>query len=262
MRLNLYLARCGVASRRRAEKEYILKGKVKVNGEVVLNPAYHVSEDDIVEINGRRVEPIGESVWIAFYKPRAVLTTTRNQRIGSILDKRKNVMDYFKNFQTRVFPVGRLDYNTEGLLLFTNDGDMAQKLLKPHFGIEKEYWVWTDLKKKYRGKGLVSKVLERLKCGMRLKDDRGEYLFKPCRVELVKDGDNWVFKLVITLGRNRVIRRAFAALGVKIKKLLRVRIGNIELGKMLPGEWRYLTEKEVEQLKKLINKAITTPPLN
>jgi pseudouridine synthase len=231
MRIQRFLARAGLASRREAEA-LIEKGLIKVNGKVVSEPFFKVNpENDLVEFNGKRIKIPEDWTYIILNKPREVITTVRDE-LG-----RKTVMDLISCEEKGLVPVGRLDEESEGLILITNDGDLAHRLTHPSFEIEKEYEVTLP-----RSPG---KELKKMEEGIRIGVD---YL-KASRV-VFKKGN----KVMVTLkeGKNREIRRMLGMLGYRAERLKRVRIGNLRLTGLKTGEWRELKEKEVSKLKGII----------
>ena len=225
------MARAGLVSRREAEA-LIEKGLIKVNGKVVSEPFFKVNpENDLVEFNGKRIKIPEDWTYIILNKPREVITTVRDE-LG-----RKTVMDFISCEEKGLVPVGRLDEESEGLILITNDGDLAHRLTHPSFEIEKEYEVTLP-----RSPG---KELKKMEEGIRIGVD---YL-KASRV-VFKKGN----KVMVTLkeGKNREIRRMLGMLGYRAERLKRVRIGNLRLTGLKTGEWRELKEKEVSKLKGII----------
>jgi pseudouridine synthase len=231
MRIQRFLARAGLASRREA-KALIEKGLVKVNGKVVSEPFFQVDpENDLIEFRDKRIKIPEDWTYIILNKPREVITTVRDE-LG-----RKTVMDFISCEKKGLVPVGRLDEESEGLILITNDGDLAHGLTHPSFEIEKEYEVTLP-----RSPG---KELKKMEEGIRIGVD---YL-KASRV-VFKKGN----KVAVTLkeGKNREIRRMLGMLGYRAERLKRVRIGNLRLAGLKTGEWRELTEEEVSKLKGII----------
>jgi len=225
------LARAGLASRREA-KALIEKGLIKVNGKVVSEPFFQVNPaDDLVEFKGKRIKIPEDWTYIILNKPREVITTVRDE-LG-----RKTVMDFISCEEKGLVPVGRLDEESEGLILITNDGDLVHGLTHPSFEIEKEYEVNLP-----RSPG---KELKKMEEGIRLGDDH----LKASRV-VFKKGN----KVTVTLkeGKNREIRRMLGMLGYRAERLKRVRIGNLRLAGLKTGEWRELTRNEVLKLKGII----------
>lgn len=234
-RLQKYMARCGVDSRRKCE-ELIARGLVEVNGAVVREPGVKIDPmRDRVKVDGRVLRE-ERAAHLLHYKTRGV-TTTVSDDLG-----RKTVMDCLPpGVKERVYPVGRLDRDSEGLLILTNDGALAHYLTHPAFGVEKTYRVVAEGR-------IPPETLEALAAkGMRL----GPVLVKPSRVELVRhDNDNTVVMISVAEGINREVRRIFAALGHEVKRLLRVKVGPLTLEGMKRGATRTLTPRELAQLKK------------
>ncbi len=235
MRLHKFLAAAGVASRRAAEK-MIRQGRVKVNGETVTGMGVAIDPAaDQVLVDGKKVAlPAPDREYILLYKP-AGFVTTMSDPYG-----RPTVRDLVRDAGVRVFPVGRLDMDTSGLLLLTNDGELANRLAHPSYGVEKEYLA--------RVKGLPSPdVLKRLEGGVELEDGRTA----PARVRLVKGGrQNSVLSLTIHEGRNRQVRRMLKAVGHPVTALKRVRYGPLTLSGLAEGEWRRLSRDEVAELSR------------
>lgn len=230
-RLQKILARAGVGSRRRAE-EMIRTGRVEVNGAVVRELGTRADPvRDEIRLDGRRVMPTEGKIYLLMNKPQGYVTTL-NDPAG-----RPTVADLLADFGDRVFPVGRLDYDTEGMLLFTNDGEFAQRLSHPRFGVHKTYRV------KVRGR-LRPEDLAALRQGVSLAD--GPFRPLQIRLEKVNDRSSWVV-LTIVEGRNRVIRRALEGLGHPVARLVRTAVGELKLGAMKEGEVRVLSRREVER---------------
>ncbi|NLM46571.1 MAG: rRNA pseudouridine synthase [Firmicutes bacterium] len=235
MRLQKYLALCGVASRRAAE-EMIAAGRVRVNGKkitrmgVLVDPAA-----DMVEVDNRPVRPAQKYEYILLYKPEGCVTTMKDPY------GRPTVKDLVRDTGARVFPVGRLDRDTSGLLLLTNDGELANRLTHPSYGIEKEYLA--------RVKDLPSReTLQRLAAGVMLADG----MTAPAKVRLVKGGrPTSLLSLTLKEGRNRQVRRMLEAVNHPVVSLKRVRLGPLTLKGLRRGEWRRLTAQEVKALKQL-----------
>jgi len=232
MRLNKYIAQAGIASRRKAD-ELILAGKVRIDGAVIDTLGYNVGPDEVVEVNGRTIQPAKKHVYIMLNKPKGYITTASDDK------DRPTVMDLLLDMEERVFPVGRLDYNTSGLLLLTNDGDLAYSLTHPKHQIPKTY--------RARVSGYVSpEQVARLKKGV----DIGGYVTGKAEVEVVKQADrSAVVEITICEGKNRQIRKMFAAVGNKVVELERISIGNLNLGHLKLGHYRKLNQKEIEYLK-------------
>ncbi|MGF7399552.1 pseudouridine synthase [Thermoanaerobacterium thermosaccharolyticum] len=233
-RLQKYLAECGIASRRKCE-QLILDGKIKVNGTVIKNLGIKIDPDkDIVEYDGRVVAKVQHNIYIMLNKPTGFITTVKDQ-FG-----RPSVLDIIK-IKDRIYPVGRLDYDTSGLLLLTNDGDIANKLMHPKHEIDKVYIA------KIRGIP-DDKDLDRFRNGLLL-DNR---LTAKAKIEILKKINNdALVKIVIHEGRNRQIRRMCELIGHPVMTLKRIKIGDLELGNLKVGQWRYLSGEEVQYLKNL-----------
>lgn len=232
MPLNKYLAHSGVCSRRDAA-ELIKEGKVKVNAEVIWEPGYKVQENDIVTANGKKVTPEAHLVYILLNKPKDYITTTDDPQ------KRKTVLDLIKNAtKERIYPVGRLDRNTSGVLLLTNDGDLAQKLTHPSNEIKKIYAVTLN-------KPLDKKDFDKILKGVVLEDGPA-----PVDVLAYSDvNDKTQVGIEIHNGRNRIVRRIFESLGYDVKNLDRVMFGGLTKKNIERGKFRFLTEKEIRNLK-------------
>lgn len=228
-RLQKYMASAGVASRRAAEK-MILEGRVKVNGRVA-SLGESVGLDDSVLVDGKPLRP-DEKVYLMLHKPMGYTTTVRDEHAES------TVMDLLGGFSTRVFPVGRLDKDTEGLLLFTNDGELTYLLLHPSRHVGKTYLVEVEGQ-------LLPRDVESLQVGIELYDG----VTAPATVTSVKHGEKTtVFTLTIYEGRKRQVRRMCGALGRRVVHLKRVAVGELELGSLELGMYRHLTEREVKDL--------------
>ena len=232
MRLQKYLALCGVASRRHAE-EMIASGRVAVNGVTVTEMGTQVEESDAVEVDGRRVFPEAEKKYIIYHKPAGEVTTVSDP------EGRPTVLDRFADVGVRLFPVGRLDYDSEGLLLLTNDGDLAVKMMHPSREVDKAYYC------KVMGE-IAPETIQRLSKGVMLDG----HMTSPARVRLIRQ-EAFAATVMVTIheGRNRQVRRMFEEVGHKVLLLRRVRFGPLDLGDLKRGEWRYLTENEVRELK-------------
>ncbi|NLK73653.1 MAG: rRNA pseudouridine synthase [Clostridiales bacterium] len=234
MRLQKYIASCGVTSRRKAE-EMIRAGRVKVNGIKIDQMGYIVNNDDVVELDGKKISIDEKLVYIALNKPVGYITSVSDEQ------QRPTVMDLLSDLEFRVFPVGRLDFNTSGLLLLTNDGQMSYKLTHPSHKIYKTYRV--------KASGILSQQdIERLKKGV----DIGGYITAKAYVMVEGFKDNCtIVEIKIFEGKNRQVRRMFKSIGHKVLELERIAIGDIQLGKLKRGHYRKLTKKEIEYLKRL-----------
>ncbi len=237
MRLQKFLSRAGVASRREAEG-WMQEGRVRVNGEVVRTPGARVDPDhDRVEVDGARVR-IPEPVWILLHKPDGTLTT-RSDPGG-----RPTVFDLLPPEMEGLSYVGRLDMDTEGLLLLTNEGGMVHALTHPSSEVEREYRAEVE--------GVPDeRVLRRLEKGVQLGD--GPARATRARIE-ERGGGRTVLSLVLTEGRNREVRRLCRAVGHPVLHLRRVRFGPLELGDLPPGEWRELTDAELARLRERVGR--------
>ncbi len=244
-RLHVVLARAGVASRRQAER-LIREGCVTVNGEVTLMPGTQVVwGQDAIRVNNRLIRRLDRQVTIVLNKPKQVLTTSHDPR------GRPTTAELVRNIKSRLFPVGRLDYHTEGLLILTNDGELAHHLQHPRYAIPKTYLT------KVRGLP-EERALRRLRSGVML-DGR---LTAPAQVKKAgTTGKNSWLEMTIKEGRNRQIRRMCAAVGHPVMKLKRIRYGPIRLGNLKPGTYRKLTLSEVAKLRKCFTKDPQSAPL-
>ncbi len=236
IRLQKLLARAGVASRRVVE-DMIEAGRVQVNGEVARLGQRADPDVDQVEVDGHLVGVRPDTVWYLLNKPTGVVTTASDPQ------GRTTVVDLVPA-EPRVFPVGRLDADTEGLLLLTNDGDVTHRLTHPSYGVEKEYLAHVD--------GTPSRgALRALREGVELDDGRTS----PAKASLVGPG---LLKLVIHEGRNRQVRRMCEAVGHPVRRLVRTRIGPLVDTQLPPGEWRPLTQSEIRSLERAVSP--TAPP--
>ncbi len=230
IRLNKFIALSGLTSRRKADA-LIEEGRVEVNGKVVTKLGTLVDPyKDKVRVDGRIVAPPKKDVYLAFNKPKGYVTTMDDE-LG-----RKSIATLFYNFPVRIFPVGRLDMDTEGLIFLTNDGEFSYIVTHPKFNIEKEYNVWAEGK-------VTEEDLKKLKKGVFI-DGK---IVRPKIVEILKhDRKNTMIKVIITEGRKREIRRMFHHIGHKVERLVRIRIGPVKLGDLRSGKYRDLTPSEVE----------------
>lgn len=234
MRINKFIAQCGIASRRKAE-DLILSGKIKVNGKVITDLATDIKDTDIVSYDNKNIRMVSNYVYYKLNKPKGYITSTTDDK------DRKTVMDLMRGVHFRVFPIGRLDYDTEGLILLTNDGDVANILTKPNSEVKKTYIVHIDNE-------INRDEIKQLSKGI----DIGDYITKPCSVELIESTNNVSkLKLTITEGKNRQIRKMFSTIGKNVTFLRRIQIGEIKLGGLSRGEYAPLNQKEIRYLKSL-----------
>lgn len=233
-RLQKFMARCGVASRRKCE-ELILEGKVKVNDVIVreLGTKINPSTDQVV-VNGVLIKPEERKIYIALNKPVGYVTTVKDEK------NRKTVLDLV-HVEERIYPIGRLDYNTSGLLLLTNDGDVYNRVIHPRQSIKKVYVATV--------KGhIADNNLQLFSKGI----DIGGYITAPAKIRILKKfKDATKVEITIHEGKNRQIRRMCEKIGNPVMELNRIKIGNIELEGLALGKWRHLSDKEIEYLKKL-----------
>ena len=233
IRLNKYLADHGIASRRKAD-EMIDEGRVQVNGRKVFELGIKIDPSkDKVKVGGKLVGTKPQGLYFVFFKPRKVMTTTFDPK------DRTTVIHYFKKIKQRIFPVGRLDWDTEGLLLMTNDGDFSNEITNPKSDIPKTYHVKLD-------RLINDEKLVKLKKGVTIIGGK----VRAAHVKKIKKGSSkkdWV-EITITEGKNRQVRRMFEKIGYDVEKLKRVSIGELKLGALKPGEYRPLTQKDLEKL--------------
>lgn len=236
MRINKYIASSGLCSRRAAE-EYVTAGNVKVNGKTVTDLATDIDENnDTVMINGKKITPVTRSIYIMFYKPKGCICSLSDEK------DRKTIMDYLGDFDgKRIFPVGRLDYDTEGLLLLTNDGELSNKLTQPMSEIPKTYIV------RIEGE-IIESDLARLRNGVTIDGVK----LKRCKIKVVEKDEKFTrMEVTIYEGKNREIHKMFETVGKNVIFLKRVKIGDLKLGGLSRGAYRYLTPKEVSYLQRL-----------
>ncbi len=233
LRLSAFLSHCGVSSRRKAE-EIIAGGKVKVNGTVVVEQGYKiVPERDTVTVDNQVVHDNTAKLYVALYKPVKVLSDLK-------YDDDRDIARRLIHVDGHLFPVGRLDYHSEGLMIFTNDGEFANMVTHPKFEVEKEYLV------KFKG-GLRQHELKEMKQGVVIDGS----VYKVEDISYVKSSlQNTWYRVVAREGKNRMIRKIGEKMGHHVLKLKRVRIGSIKLGDLKPGEYRYLEEHEIKDMKK------------
>jgi len=235
-RLQKFLAHAGIASRRMCEN-IIKSGRVKVNGKTVCEPGFKIDpQNDKVQVDGQYVKHKPKNIYLMLNKPRGYVSTVKDER------GRKTVLDLVKHIDERVYPVGRLDYRSEGLLILTNDGDLTYFLTHPKNKIPKTYRV--------RVCGVPSmNKLEKLASGVELEDGRTS----PAKISLIDIlKGNALLEITITEGKNRQIRRMCEHIGHPVLRLVRTRIGPLELRKLPSGKVRELTQKELKMLMKLM----------
>ncbi|MEK7249741.1 MAG: pseudouridine synthase [Bacteroidota bacterium] len=233
IRINRYISMCGVASRRKAD-ELVLEGKVEVNGRVMTDLGTKINPHrDKVFVNGKQVAQVHDNIYLVMNKPKDAITTLSDEK------GRTTVMSLVKSKQ-RVYPSGRLDRNTTGVLLLTNDGDFANRLMHPKFEIPKSYQVTLET-------ALTQEHAAQLRKGTKLEDGKTA----PAEVYIIPGGKGKEVGIVIHEGRNRQVRRMFESLGYEVKKLDRVAYGPITREGLSKGETRSLTKSEVRRLKEM-----------
>ena len=230
MRLNNYISSTGICSRREADK-LILQNKVLINGKIA-KIGQSINESDIVKVNGKIIKPKKTNIYIALNKPVGITCTTERHIKGNIID--------YINYPERIFPVGRLDKPSEGLIILTSDGSIVNKILRSENNHEKEYVVTVN-------KDITSDFLYKMSNGVTIFNPvtNKNVTTKKCKITKV---NNRTFKIILTQGYNRQIRRMCEAFNYEVKKLQRIRIMNLTLKGIAPGKWRKLTEKEVKGL--------------
>lgn len=232
--LNKFISETGFCSRREADK-LIAEGRVTVNRKLP-KLGNRVTYDDVIKIDGQTLKQKDKPIYIAFNKPIGVSSTTDQK------DK-YNIIDYI-NHPKRIFPIGRLDKPSEGLIFLTNDGDIVNKILRAGNNHEKEYIVTVD-------KPITPDFIKRMSNGIKILDTVTQKCF-------VKQESKFVFRIILTQGLNRQIRRMCEVLGYHVTKLVRIRIMNITLSGIAPGKWRYLTQPEIDAINKLVTNSIKT----
>jgi 23S rRNA pseudouridine2605 synthase len=232
-RLQKILAHAGVTSRRKAE-EMIQQGRVTVNGHMITELGSKADpSEDVIKVDGKKLRTAEHHVYILLNKPKNVMSTSSDPQ------NRPTVLEYVKGrVKERVYPVGRLDFGSEGLLILTNDGEFTKFMTKAGV-VSKVYQV------KIAGKP-TERAIERLRGGVYIDNER----LAPCEIKPFKGGENPWYEVTLHQGRNQQIRRMFLSIGHPVEKLRRVRIGFLEDKKLGPGEWRFLTEQEVQHFKR------------
>ena len=237
MRINKYIALCGVASRRKAE-ELILAGKVKVNNNIVTELSYQVDEEnDVVKVDDKIIKEENKLVYILLNKPEGYITTVKDQF------DRESVLDLVTDIKERVYPIGRLDYETSGLLLLTNDGDLTYKLTHPKHEVDKTYVA------RVKGK-LTPDEIKMFKSGLKIED----YVTAPAKLKVIRYDEKTnvsLLEIKIHEGKNRQVRKMCKAINHPVLRLKRTAMGKIRIGECEIGKYRYLTEDEVKYLKSI-----------
>ncbi|KYH28113.1 MULTISPECIES: 23S rRNA pseudouridine(2604) synthase RluF [Clostridium] len=228
MRINKFISETGICSRREAD-EYIKAKRVTINGKIA-ELGSNVEAGDVVKLDGKQIGKKRKPVYIALNKPVGIISTTERHVKGNIID--------FVDHKERIFPIGRLDKDSQGLILLTNDGDIVNKILRSENNHEKEYIVTVD-------KPITGSFLNGMASGVKILGTKT----KPCKVRRINDT---VFNIILTQGLNRQIRRMCQVFGYKVVKLKRIRIMNIKLGNLKIGQWRNLTKEELSELMRLI----------
>jgi len=225
-RINKYLAEAGYCSRRRAD-ELIKAGAVFING-VKAELGSRVEENDEVGVKGQKIKKIkDQKIYLAYHKPEGVICTVDQSKKDNIIDK--------INLKERIFPVGRLDVKSSGLILLTNDGEFTNRVSHPRYKHQKEYQVETD-------KAITDQEIEQLKQGIRLREGLA-------KADKIKRQSSHIINLAIHQGWNRQIRRMCEAIGLEVKHLKRIKVGEIGLNRLAVGEWRKLTDQEIKSFK-------------
>ena len=234
MRLNKYIAHAGIASRRKAD-ELTINGNVKINGLTMREPGYNVKPGDVVEVNGQRISGQEKMEYVLLNKPKGYITSMQDEK------GRPVVTELVADVDARLFPVGRLDYNTSGMLILTNDGDLTYRLTHPRHQVTKTY------------RALVSGVLSKEKLfRLRKGVDIGGFVTSPAQVKIIRQAErSAVVDITIHEGKNRQGRKMFAAVGNPVQELQRTAIGDLRLGRLKEGHYRKLTRNEIEYLKNL-----------
>jgi pseudouridine synthase len=243
VRLNKFIASSGLTARRKAD-ELIEAGRVTVNSEVVVSLGTKINPDkDTVKVDGELIKPPSEKkgkfIYVLLNKPAGYVTTTSDEK------NRPTVLDLV-GINRRIYPVGRLDYDTEGLLLLTNDGDLANKLMHPKYGVYKTYVVKIN-------KPIDEKSLNRLREGVKIRAGSPERSRRTseAKVSVVPKTEGRQLRISIYEGRNRQVRKMLEAVGCYVRRLRRIEYANLNLKGLREGEWRYLSGEEIKRLKKI-----------
>ncbi|MGB7605159.1 MAG: 23S rRNA pseudouridine(2604) synthase RluF [Lutisporaceae bacterium] len=234
MRINKFISEKGICSRREADR-LIEQKRVTINDKIA-EIGSTVAVDDVIKVDGKPLKPKEEFVYIALNKPVGIISTTDTKERNNIID--------FMNYPKRIFPVGRLDKDSEGLIILTSDGDIVNKILRAGNNHDKEYIVRVD-------KPITQGFITDMASGVKILGT----ITKKCRVDILT---KYTFRIILTEGLNRQIRRMCEVFGYQVLKLKRIRIMNIHLGDLPTGAWRYLTTEEFQQLNDLIRNSIKT----
>jgi 23S rRNA pseudouridine2605 synthase len=234
IRLNKFISESGYCSRRKAD-ELIQEGRVSVNTKTITELGTRVdASKDKIKIDGEPVKSVSDKIYIILNKPKGYVTTTSDEK------NRPTVIDLIK-INKRVYPVGRLDYDSEGLLLLTNDGDLANKLMHPKFGVYKTYLVKVN-------KSVTDEQITKLRDGVKV-DDR---ITAKANVRLLSGSEKKQLEISIYEGRNRQVRKMLESMSLFVRNLKRISYAGLELGNLKKSQWRYLTASEIDLLKKTI----------
>ncbi|MGI6669277.1 MAG: pseudouridine synthase [Acetivibrionales bacterium] len=241
IRLQKYLAACGLASRRKCE-ELISQGRVQVDGRVVTEQGFKIKGNEVIKVDGAVVGNEQKKVYILLNKPEGYISSVKDQF------SRKTVLDLVDDVRERIYPVGRLDYDTSGLIILTNDGEFANMIMHPSHGLKKAY-------RAVISGTLSSKEVERLKEGIAVED----YITAPADVRVIKPGRHEsVVEIAIHEGKNRQVRKMFESLGHRVIKLKRIAIGAVTINGLAEGRWRHLRKSEIALLYKAASKDDTS----
>ena len=236
IRINKYLSMCGVTSRRGADG-LIVAGRVTINDQTMIERGMVVNTDtDVVKVDGVEAKPVNEMVYVVLNKPIMTMTTLHDPF------KRRTVVDYLKNLPHRVYPVGRLDYDAEGVLLLTNDGDLAFRLAHPRYQVPKIYEVQVEGK-------FIKESADRIKRGIELEDGA---LGHAKVLILGYSADQTRLRMILTEGRKREVKQLCKAVGHPVKRLRRVEFAGIQLKMLRTGQYRHLTRAEVSRLRQMV----------
>jgi len=233
-RINKAISETGYCSRREADK-LVAAGQVLINGDKAVSGS-QVGPEDVIKVNGKALKTKPPTVYMAFHKPPGITSTTDSKDAD-------NIIDYIR-YKKRIFPIGRLDKASEGLIFMTNDGDIVNKILRAGNNHEKEYVVTVN-------QPITDAFIKKMSSGVRILGT----ITKPCEVTRVS---KYVFRIILVQGLNRQIRRMSEVCGYEVKKLVRVRIMNVPLRGISPGKWRYLTDKEIKSINAMIKDSSKT----